>query len=188
MNTVQTQFSLTGGSLKPNSYHLAFVVILLLVNVVVFADNDIIKSIPPNVIFPHITVSQVLNTATAYNTLTAELKRKKIGNTISPLQYTELKAAITAKTKNNQEDYIVLQCAKETKGYYLRVVINVEANQTDRGTFELYDPKDLKLMAKVEAISTFGFSLEGSAKKIIERGTQKLFDSIKTNYPDLIQK
>jgi hypothetical protein len=148
--------------------------------------NKTIAKIPPKVLFPMITASEDVNVENSYNYLNEQLTAIKLGNTIPPLMYSNLKGLVSTQYNITQPEPLALKCATLAKGYYLKVVLSIGNGFSDRGTFELYEPGTLALIAKSEVKKTLSFSEDASAKALIKAGTEKLLAEVKKVKPELI--
>lgn len=133
-----------------------------------------------------ITASEDINVETCYNFLNEQLNSIKLGNTIPPLMYSNLKAIVSTQFDITQPEPLALKCATLTKGYYLKVMLSIGDGFSDRGIFELYEPGNLTLIAKSEVKKTFSFSEDGTAKALIKAGTEKLLAEVKKAKPELV--
>ena len=168
---------------------LGILTVFLLTSAVVFAETDLFSQVAEDVVFIHITGKPDVNIQDAYDQVFNELKTNNLGNSISMMQFSQLKAEAAKKNGSYDADgNLALYCAKVTKGYFLKVFIDVAKQPKDKATFELYEPNTLKLITKVEVTNSFGFSLNASAKKLITNGIKQLSTEIQKNQPSLIKK
>lgn len=144
-----------------------------------------IKSqIPPNVIYPMIKASANIDTEKAYEVLYASMEKPGIGAPLSTEMRGQLMESLFPNLK--ADDIPPLICAKETKGYYLKIRLDVNADLMGRGVFELLDPENLQLIVRVESSTMFAMSTEGSMNGLIKKGCAALFEKLKTIQPELI--